>query len=218
MRTEISWLVAAALAAVSCGGDLDCRNKGEECAEGFACEDGAKGGWQCVKDEVQTAAEKPNDAARSAPAPAPAEAPCPNHPMCAGISAECLCGPDRSLLTRTLDRDGDGKPDEKAVYTNDAEGRAMQVVVDEGMDGSADSQHSYEYDHRGNPAAWQINRLTKAADGAQDQRLAYVYDSQGNLTQEKLDLGVDGSIDSTCTYSPPCPPPIPNASCKPVCK
>ena len=222
MNAGIVGLVAATLFAASCGGDLDCRHKGEECAEGFSCEDGGKGAWRCEKRPAQAAAENAADGKKparvSAPAPVPADAPCPNHPMCAGMTAECVCGPDGSLLTRTLDRDRDGKPDEKAEYSNDAEGRVVQVIVDEGMDGTPDSQHSYTYNDQGNPLVWQINRLSKAMTNVKDQLLTYEYDVQGNLTQEKVDIGIDKSIDSTCTYSPPCPPPIPNASCRPVCK
>jgi hypothetical protein len=216
MNIDNAWLVAAALAAVACGGDLDCRHKGMECAEGFACEGGSDGAWQCVKRPAQAAVPKINGGVRRAPDVT--GTPCPLHPMCVGLSAECVCGPDQSLLTRTLDRDGDGKPDEKAVYTTDTEGRIVQVIVDEGMDGTSDSQHSYTYDDRGNPLVWQIDRLSKTPADAKDQQLVYVYDEQGNLTQEKLDLDIDGTVDSTCTYSPPCPPPIPNASCRPVCK
>jgi len=136
--------------------------------------------------------------------------------MCAGRPAKCFCGPNGDLLTRFLYDNETGKPIEKAVYENDDKGRPVQVVVDEGMDGSADSQHSYSYNDRGDPGAWQINRLTKAGD-KKDQLVTYVYNARGELTQEKIDFNIDGSIDSTCMYSPPCPPPIPNASCKPVC-
>ena len=219
MSERSAWLIVAALAAASCGGELDCRHKGEECAEGFSCEGGGAGAWQCVKSTAQPAANKGRtDEVRPNPPPAPAEEPCPKHPSCAGLPAECVCGPGGSLLTRILDRDRDGTPDEKATYTNDAEGRPTQVIVDEGMDGSADSQHSYEYNDRGDPLAWQINRLTRTPDGAPDQRLTYEYDAQGRLVKEALDLSIDGTVDSTCTYSPPCAPPIPNPSCRPVCR
>ncbi|MCK9460997.1 MAG: hypothetical protein M0R80_15285 [Proteobacteria bacterium] len=226
MMNKTIWFVGAALLSVSCGGDLDCRHKGAECAEGFSCEPESDGAWRCAKQAAQPAAEgAPKDARPvtdpdpvSAPAPAPAETPCPDHPMCAGISAQCACGPDGVLLTRTLDRDGDGKPDEKAVYTNDREGRPTQVIVDEGMDGSADSQHSYEYNAHGDPVAWRIDRLSKASAEARNQTIVYVYDDQGNLVREETDLDIDEKIDSTCTYSPPCPPPIPNSRCKPICK
>jgi YD repeat-containing protein len=136
--------------------------------------------------------------------------------MCVGKSAKCFCGPDGNLLTRFLYDDKTGKPVEKAVYENDDKGRPVQVVVDEGMDGSGDTQHSYKYNDRGDPLSWQINRLTKV-EGQKDQVVTYVYNAEGNLTQVKADIDINGSVDSTCTYSPPCPPPIPNASCKPVC-
>jgi YD repeat-containing protein len=234
MRTNAIWLAAASLIAASCGGDPDCRNKERECAEGFACEERGTNDWQCLPRKAPASvegkvdSEKRIDAVQKAsapvqsPSPAPAPDPnpagviCPEHPMCAGKPAKCFCAPNGNLLTRSIDSNEDGKPDEKAVYESDGEGRIVQVVVDEGMDGSADSQHSYKYNDRGDPVMWQINRLTKAGD-KKDQVVTYVYDSQGRLTQEKIDINIDGSIDSTCNYSPPCPPPVPNASCKPVC-
>lgn len=222
MILKTIWLIGVMLLAVSCSGDLDCRHKGAECAEGFSCESGTDGVWQCVKRPTPPAAQRDPNGAPPPPAqvrtPAPAETPCPGHPMCVGKPAQCVCGLDGVLLSRTLDRDEDGKPDEKAVYTNDSEGRAVQVIVDVGIDGTPDSQHSYTYNGHGNPLVWRIARLSKASADAKEQELTYVYDEQDNLKQEELDIGIDGSIDSTCTYSPPCPPPIPNTSCKSICK
>ena len=184
MRTDVAWLAAASLIAVSCGGDIDCRHKDRECAAGFVCEESSANDWQCLPKEAAAGADgkgapgKRANEGKVAPAPAPDPAAvgaaepegtiCPEHPMCVGKSAKCFCGPDGNLLTRFLYDDKTGKPVEKAVYENDDKGRPVQVVVDEGMDGSGDTQHSYKYNDRGDPLSWQINRLTKV-EGQKDQ-------------------------------------------------
>jgi YD repeat-containing protein len=225
MRTHCVWFAAASLIAVACSGDLDCRHKSRECAEGFVCAQEGAGDWQCVPQKASAGATTEADSGKridegknvppppQSPAPAPAPVLCMDHPMCAGKAAKCFCGPNGNLLTRFLYDGEAGKPREKATYASDDEGR---IVVDEGMDGTADSQHSYKYNGRGDPIAWQINRLTKSGD-AKDQLVTYIYDAQGRLTQQETDIDINGSVDSTCRYSPPCPPPIPNASCTPVC-
>lgn len=205
------WIAIAASLAGACGGDIDCRNKERECAGGFECREAGADGWQCRPSETP---------APGAVGAAPPEGVlCMGHPMCAGKpAAKCFCGPDGFLSTRFLGDEKTGKPIEKAVYENDGSGRPVQVVVDVGMDGSADSQHAYRYNARGDPVRWEIRRLSKESEGARDQVATYVYDAQGSLVEERKDVGIDGAIDSTCVYSPPCPPPFPNPGCKPVCE
>jgi len=50
-------------------------------------------------------------------------------------------------------------------------------------------------------------------DGTPDLRITYEYDDDGNLLRWNNDQGADGSIETPCTFSPPCPPPHPNDDC-----
>lgn len=74
--------------------------------------------------------------------------------------------------------------------------------------------------------AWSACRCTRNArgdvermeadfdgDGDPDLRLTNVYDAEGNLLRWENDRGADGTVETPCVFSPPCPPPHPNASC-----
>jgi len=215
----LAWVVAA------CSGEIDCRHKTKECAEGFTCEE-RSGAWVCQKAEASKTDEEvpePQDVEQPKQAePAPQKklepAPCPQHRQCGPKAVECICAPNGRLMSRTLDKDGDGKPDEKAAYRHDEHGRPLAVVIDEGMDGTEDKRHSYTYDDRGNPLTWDVVGLPGGNAPDDKSRLSYRYDQEGNLVAEELDLGIDEKVDKRCKYDPPCPAPIPNPTCKRVCE
>ncbi len=230
MKKKILILALLMFAFAACEAEVDCRQKAMECADGFACEE-ARGGasWECVKAEPPEVRSKQNpprpeprpqapNGVTPEPGRPPGPAPCMKHPMCGPRATECVCNPAGKIVSRSLDRTGDGKADEKATYDYDGEGHLAAVLVDEGPDGKPDSKHRYEYDVRGNPLVWEILRLDGGAVKEDEQRITYVYDDKGNLTQENVDSKLDGTVDRKCTFDPPCPPPIPNRDCSPVCK
>jgi hypothetical protein len=194
-----------------------------ECAEGFVCAQGEAGLWECARPEPEAAAVPHDKEIRPEPAPAQAvgeaaRRPCPDHPRCAKLALECLCDAKGELVSQTLDRDRDGKGDEKARFQYNQEGFLTFVIVDEGMDGTDDLRHEYGYRGEGIPLFWEITKAPNSANTKPESRLSYIYDEAGSLISESLDLGLDGKIDRGCTYDPPCAPPIPNPSCKPACE
>jgi len=214
----------ASVLLVACGDNNDCRNKSKECAAGFTCEEGKSGKWDCVKSaevnpEVVPGKEtKPEPEPHFTRGPKVATTACKNHPRCSKMALECLCNEKGFLVSQTLDRDGDGKGDEKAVYQYNQEDFLTFVLVDEGMDGNYNLRHEYGYRGEGIPAFWDIIGTSDATDKNPNSRLTYVYDNENKLIFENFDTGRDGTIDRRCAYDPPCPPPIPNPTCKPVCK
>ena len=218
-----SLLIICALvwSVAGCSGDVDCRHKGKECADGFTCEE-ETGAWICQKAEALESKEAVPESQgveqpkQAEPRPMnPTEpAPCPQHRQCGPRALECICDHGGKLLTRTLDKNGDGEADEKAEFRHDQHGRMSEISIDEGLDGTDDKRHSYTYDERGNPLTWEIVGLPGGKEPEYKSRLSYRYDEVGNLAAEELDLGIDESVEKRCTYNSPCPPPIPNPACK----
>lgn len=209
-----------------CGDSNDCRNKSKECATGYTCEEGKSGKWDCVKSgEVQPGILSGKET-KPEPEPEPhftrgpkvATTACKNHFRCSKMALECLCNEKGLLVSQTLDKDGDDKGDEKAVYQYNQEDFLTFVIVDEGMDGTDDLKHEYGYRSEGIPMFWEITRAPNSTNKNPNSRLNYVYDNEGKLILEDFDTGIDNTIDRRCVYDPPCPPPIPNPTCKPVCK
>jgi len=203
------------------GGVVDCRHKSMECAQGFVCAQGETGRWECAKPEPAAAPREEEIRPEPARAPAGGEAatrPCPDHPRCAKLAIECLCDAKGELVSQTLDRDRDGKGDEKARFQYNQEGFLTFVIVDEGMDGKDDLRHEYGYRGEGAPLFWEIRKTPGSANTKPDSRLSYIYDEAGSLVSESLDLGIDGKAERRCLYDPPCAPPIPNPACKAACE
>jgi hypothetical protein len=205
-----------------CVTDLDCRHRSRECAEGFVCLELAKDHWECVAREPPVGEQKverpKRDVATNAPAEANALLTCPEHRSCVAKASDCVCDSRGRLVSRSIDKNGDEKPDEKATYKHDQEGRPVEVLVDEGIDGVDDKLHAYEYDSRGSPLVWKVIGLPGGNAADEKSSVTYGYDESGKLIAEELDVGLDGAVDKQCKYDPPCPPPIPNPSCKRTCQ
>lgn len=223
--TPIIYIVfVVSVLLVACGDNTDCRQQSRECATGFTCEEGNSGKWDCVKSEEVKPEVVPDEAAPPEPNhhfvrdPKIETTQCKDHPRCSKMALECLCNVKKQLVSRTLDRDGDGTGDEKAVYQYNHRDFLTIVAVDEGMDGTDDQRHEYGYRGEGIPAFWDIFGISDSTNKKPDSRLIYVYDNEDKLILEDFDTGRDGTIDRRCAYDPPCPPPIPNPTCKPVCK
>ena len=206
-----SLLMIPLVLLLGCGEARDCRHKAMECATGFACEQ-SEGDWIC----------RPSEGWVGPPPGAPPRTPvensaCRQHKLCLPHALECECDPQGRLLSRTLDKDDDGNPDEKAAYEHNDDGLPVKVTIDLGLDGTDDKQHSYTYDERRNPLTWEFVGLPGGSDPSYKSRLSYRYDESGDLVAEELDEGIDGSVNKRCVYDPPCRPPIPNPSCKRAC-
>ena len=216
------WALAlVALVAVGCSGKLDCRNKGQECGDGFDCQKDDTGKWECLPMK-QVAVP---DGAAAAPGEQPqAEGEkqdeergvtCPYHLLCPADAVRCECSGSGQLMAIETDRDSDGAPDLDVRLTRDDRGLVTEIEIDEGADGSADEVHTYLYESLGNPLQHEVRR-PKDGD-AEGVRITYLYDGNAQLTTVQYDEKLDGEFDATCTYDPPCRPPIPNASCDPEC-
>ena len=223
--TPIIYIVCvASVLLVACGDNVDCRQQSQECASGFTCEEGKSDKWECVKSEEVKPEVVPDELTPPEPKHHFARGPkvettaCKDHPRCSKMSLECLCNAKKQLVSQTLDKDGDGKGDEKAVYLYNQEDFLTFVIVDEGMDGADDLRHEYGYRGEGIPMFWEITRAPDSTNKKPNSRLTYVYDNEGKLIFEDFDTGIDNTIDRRCVYDPPCPPPIPNPTCKPICK
>jgi YD repeat-containing protein len=224
MRLPVAcWALAfVAVASLCCSRDLDCRHKGQECGAGFACQKDDAGKWECLP-AAAAAAPGNAGAAASAGARRPDAAgedeerrvTCPDHLLCPADAIECECSGRGQLLALETDRDRDGAADFTVRLTRDERGLVQAIEIDEGADGTADEVHSYSYESRGNPLQHEVRRPA-GGDGA-GVRVTYLYDGNAQLTAMRVDEELDGKLDFTCTYEPPCPPPLPNATCAPDC-
>jgi hypothetical protein len=205
----IGFSVLLGALATACSGEVDCRHKSRECATGFACVESDGGAWQCL--------ERPNEGPSAIPV-AKGPPPCSEHPLCVPEAVDCICDAQGRFYKRTLDKDGDGKADESARYDYGGGARVKRILVDENLDGVDDKRHKYMYDQRGNPVVWEIYSHHETDRKDSKSRLSYLYDNDGKLTSTVLDIGMNGQIDETCEYDPPCPAPIPNPDCKKTCK
>ncbi len=203
---------------MACGDNADCRSKSKECASGFVCEGDRSGRWDCIKSKDDDSSSK--------------EAPvkhyfarvgkekttlCIDHSSCTKGTLECLCNEKKQLVSLILDRDGDGKGDEKAIYQYNQNDYLTFIIIDEGMDGIDDLRHEYGYKSADAPTFREIVRNPEVRSKLPNSRVEYRYNNEGNLVFERVDTGIDGIFERRCVYNPPCPPPIPNSKCRPVC-
>lgn len=212
-----------ALFTCGCSGNLDCRNKGQECGDGFTCQQNDTGKWECLPAGQAAGTEDAGSAASGGENPPDQgekqeedkRVTCPYHVLCPADATKCECSGRGQLLAIETDGNGDGEPDRTVRLARDDRGLVTAIEVDEGADGSADEVHSYLYESRGNPLQHEV-RLPGGGDAA-GVRITYLYDGNGLLTTTEFDEKLDGEADAKCTYDPPCSPPIPNASCEPQC-
>jgi len=217
-------LVVVALAALGCSGNLDCRNKGHECGDGFACLKNDSGKWECLPAEQAPAQEDAGDVVAAGSAqPAGGErgedeqrVTCPYNLLCPANAIKCECSGRGDLLAVETDDNGDDAADLIVRLIRDERGLVTGVEIDDGADGSIDEVHTFLYDSQGNLLQHEVR--TPAGGEAAGVRVTYLYDEAGLLTTTRYDDKLDGEIDTTCTYEPPCPPPLPNAACVPDCK
>ena len=200
--TPIIYIVCVvSVLLVACGDNADCRQQSKECASGFICEEGKSGKWDCVKSAEVKPGVVPNEAAPPEPehhftrGPKVDTTACKDHFRCSKMALECLCNEKGLLVSQTLDKDGDGKGDEKAVYQYNQEDFLTFVIVDEGMDGTDDLRHEYGYRGEGIPIFWEITRAPNSTNKKPNSRLNYVYDNEGKLIFEDFDTGIDNTID-----------------------
>ncbi len=210
---------------LGCSRDPDCRHKSRECAAGFRCQRVESGDWECLPDRPPDANAHPHGEAEE---PVPETRPpvdrqtlmdqrkaCPRHDQCPQNAVKCTCNGLGWIMTKEIDRDDDGRADERIDLSRDHLGRLIETTVDKGMDGSTDAVHTNSYDQQGNLVAL----YTKYPAGqSPNVRVKCAYDRQGNLLRMEFDEGIDGKLDKVCTFDPPCPPPIPNPKCRKTCK
>lgn len=217
------WALAfVAFASFGCSGNLDCRHKGQECGAGFTCLKNGAGKWECLPaDEAAEsegdgaaadAGEQWTDTAREGEEQ---RVTCPYHLLCPANAVKCECSRRGQLLALETDGNGDGVADLTVRLARDERGLVEAIEIDQGSDGTAEEIHSYLYESRGNPLQHEVRRPA-GGDGA-GVRVTYLYDGNAQLTTMRVDEKLDGKFDFTCTYEPPCPPPLPNASCTPDC-
>ncbi|MBW2276745.1 MAG: hypothetical protein JRF63_04585, partial [Deltaproteobacteria bacterium] len=158
-------LVLVALAAFGCSGNLDCRNRGQECGDGFDCQKNDTGKWECQPAD-QTA--ETADAGVAAPGERPrgegeeldeeGGVTCPYHLLCPADAVRCECSGRGQLVAIETDGDGDGKPDGRIVITRDDRGLVKKIEIDEGADSKAEVVHNYLYESLGNPLQHEVLR------------------------------------------------------------
>lgn len=142
---------------------------------------------------------------------------CMSHPQCDAQAMKCICNPKGMLIRKILDRNDDKEADEQAEYLYNQEFFLTFVNVDTNMDGKLDVRHEYGYYEANRPSFWEVTDVSSAKEDRKNSRVTYLYNDQKDLIAEEYDVALDGRIDKECTYSPPCPPPIPNHRCQPQC-
>lgn len=108
--------------------------------------------------------------------------------------------PNNRLLTETTDLDADGTPDEKELYTYDANGYRTKYEIDEGADGSIDflTNYTYTFTEQGQyqTVLWEdIGLITTITE------FTYEYDAEGLLISRSIDVRQDGILEEQCTIS-----------------
>jgi YD repeat-containing protein len=221
---RVSFLCGAlVLAAFGCSGDRDCRNKGHECGEAFECRKNDAAKWECLP--VDRAVETEDAGPPEPPGEAPAaggekedgerRVTCPYHVLCPADAIRCECSGRGQLVSIETDSNRDGAPDRSVKLSRDERGLVTSIEIDEGADGEVDVVHGYHYQSRGNPSQHEVLKPTEG--DAAGVRITYRYDVDGQLIGVDFDEKLDGEVDVRCTHDPPCPPPIPNASCDLEC-
>jgi RHS Repeat len=94
------------------------------------------------------------------------------------------------MLTRALERDGDGLVQHATRYTYDAEGREVGAHAE--WDGKYASDTTFEYDAQG-------RRVAERSDGGAPSYKRYEHDEHGRVVREIEDFLADGTPDRTLT-------------------
>jgi hypothetical protein len=218
--------VALALLTAACTPSKDCRYADWACAPGFQCVQAEGGAWDCAPASPVTrpgmklpspgllSPSRPPEAL-GAPKPLPLKAPgpCTGRPPCRKDALECTCDGQDRLLTTVFDANKDGQKDECATYSYPSATQVL-VEVDQGCDGSVDVLHVHELDAAGNEIAW-TSKPQAHPEKSLFRRFLY---QGGKLAATETAMGAPEKVIQRCDYQPPCPPPIPNSSCKPVCR
>ncbi|CUV66116.1 hypothetical protein, putative hemolysin type calcium binding protein [Sulfurovum sp. enrichment culture clone C5] len=102
---------------------------------------------------------------------------------------------NNNLLSKTSDYNADGIMDSTITYTYDNNNvSSMNEYYGENM--AIDSTTTYTYDENGNMLA-----EDRISNFSEHDRTIYAYDENNNIISKNIDIGANGSIESSTTYT-----------------
>lgn len=129
------------------------------------------------------------------------ETSCPDTVDCPP-SVECVCDEEGNLTDLVFDDDSDGVSDR--WYQLDTMGNVLMEGRDTDGDGVANQRTEREFSAEG----WLlVESRDFNGDGALDWSVKHTYDESHNRTLTETDNRADGTVEQSCTYTPPCPSP-----------